>query len=108
MVEAMSYGIPTVASSIAASGLNLRDGEETLIGKEDEDFINKVVQLYENETLWYAIQRTAQNYIRQRCSPEAMKSELAAILGLGKQVGQPKLETNLERNKNNPPLVIAR
>ena len=108
LVEAMSYGIPTVASSIAASGLNLRDGEETLIGKEDEDFINKVVQLYENETLWYAIQRTAQNYIRQRCSPEAMKSELAAILGLGKQVGQPKLETNLERNENNPPLVIAR
>jgi len=108
LIEAMSHGIPTVVSPIAASGLNLRDGREALIGKEDEDFINKVVELYENETLWYAIQRAAQNYIQQHCSPEAMKSELAAILGLGKQVGQPKLEINLGGNENNPPSVIPR
>ena len=78
------------------------------IGKDDDDFIEKVLELYVNEALWHEIQHTAQKYVRDRCSPETMKSELAAILGLGKQVGQPKLETNLERNENNPPLVIAR
>jgi len=82
LIEAMSYGIPTVASPVAASGLNLRDRAETLIGNDDEDFIAKVLELYVNETLWHEIQHTAQNYVRDRCSPETMRRQLAAILDL--------------------------
>ena len=82
LIEAMSYGIPTVASSIAAAGLNLRDGAETLIGKDDDDFIEKVLELYVNEALWHEIQHTAQKYVRDRCSPETMKRQLRAIVDL--------------------------
>lgn len=82
LIEAMSYGIPTVASSIAASGLKLRDGAETLVAQDDDDFITKVLELYVNETRWYEIQHSAQNYIRDRCSPETMRRQLAAILDL--------------------------
>jgi glycosyltransferase involved in cell wall biosynthesis len=80
--EAMSCGTPPVASSIAASGLTLRDGAETLIGKDDDDFTDKVLELDVNETLGHKIQHPAQDHLRDRCSPETMKRQLAAILDL--------------------------
>ena len=107
LVEAMSYGIPTVVSTIAASGLNLRDGQEALIAANDEDFINKVVYLYGNETLWCEIQQTAQNYVWEHCSPEAMKNKLAATLDFDKELSQPESETNIERHENKlPPVTV--
>jgi GT2 family glycosyltransferase/glycosyltransferase involved in cell wall biosynthesis/SAM-dependent methyltransferase len=80
LIEAMSYGIPSVVSSVAASGLNLRDGREALIAADDEEFVNKVLRIYENETLWHAVQSAAQDYIRDHCSPAVMKDNLARIL----------------------------
>jgi glycosyltransferase involved in cell wall biosynthesis len=80
LTEAMSYGIPAVVSPVAASGLGLQDGREVLIAHDDDEFIAKVVQVYEDDKLWATVQRSAQDYIGQHCSPEAMKQELSDIL----------------------------
>jgi len=80
VTEAMSYGIPTVISTVAASGLNLRDGEEALIANDDQEFTEKTLRLYTDQNLWHEIQRGAQRYIRDNCSPEIMRQKLAEIL----------------------------
>jgi len=76
----MSYGIPSVVSPLAASPLNIVDGQEALVGHSDDEFIAKVIQLYHDETLWHSLQQAELNYIEQYCSPNAMKKRLANIL----------------------------
>jgi O-antigen biosynthesis protein len=80
LTEAMGYGIPAVVLPFPAAGLGLQDGREVLIAKDDDEFVAKVVQLYEDERLWFTVQQSAQDYIRQHCSPEAMKQELSDII----------------------------
>lgn len=80
LTEAMSYGIPSVVSPLAASGLNIQDGREALVGNSDDEIIAKVIRLYKDETLWHSIQQAERKYIKQHCSPGAMKKSLADIL----------------------------
>ena len=65
LIEAMSFGVPSVVSELTASQLDLTDGTEVLVAKSTEEFIQKVIKLYRNEKLWYKIQqRNAIEYVR--------------------------------------------
>ena len=80
LLEAMSYGIPSVVSSLIASQLNLEDRRETLIAESAEAFIDHCIDLYRNETLWYQIQQNALSYIQETCNPETLKNKLHEIM----------------------------
>ena len=45
LTEAMSYGIGAVGSRIMAQGLDVQNGREVLIAENDDDFVDKVVDL---------------------------------------------------------------
>jgi len=65
LIEAMSFGVPSVVSELTASQLDLTDGTEVLVAKSTEEFVQKVIKLYRNEKLWYKIQqRNAIEYVR--------------------------------------------
>jgi len=65
LIEAMSFGVPSVVSELTASQLDLTDGLEVLVAKSTEEFVQKVIKLYRNEKLWYKIQqRNAIEYVR--------------------------------------------
>lgn len=67
LIEAMSFGVPSVVSELTASQLDLTDGPEVLVAKSTEEFVQKVIKLYRNEKLWYKIQqRNAIEYVRVR------------------------------------------
>ena len=67
LIEAMSFGVPSVVSELTASQLDLTDGLEVLVAKSTEEFVQKVIKLYQNEKLWYKIQqRNAIEYVRVR------------------------------------------
>ena len=69
-----------MVSTVGAAGLDLCDGREALIAQSDDQFVEKVVQLYEDESLWVTLQRAAQDYIRRHCAPEVMRKTLADAL----------------------------
>jgi glycosyltransferase involved in cell wall biosynthesis len=81
LVEAMSQGIPSVVTTVGATGLGLADGSEALIARDDREFIDKVVDLYEDEARWTAVQRAAQDYVERRYSSDVMRQRLAEVLG---------------------------
>jgi len=54
--SALTYGVPTVATSLAIEGMSLIDGRHILIGDTPIDIANHIVKLYTNEHLWYSIQ----------------------------------------------------
>ena len=81
LIEAMSQGIPAVVTTVGATGLGLEDRREALIARDDGEFVDKVVELYEDETLWAAVQRAAQDHVRRQYSSDVMRGRLAEALG---------------------------
>lgn len=80
LTEAMSYGIPSVISPLAAQGLAAQNEKQVLIARNDKEFIEKTVQLYTDDALWHEVQQGAQHYIHDNCSPQTTKKKLAEIL----------------------------
>ena len=89
LIEAMSQGIPAVVTTVGATGLGLEDRREALIARDDGEFVDKVVELYEDETLWTAVQRAAQDYVRRQYSSDVMRRRLAEALGTPRGAGMP-------------------
>jgi glycosyltransferase involved in cell wall biosynthesis len=48
----LAHGLPVVATSIAAEGMFLKDGESVLIADDAHAFADAVVRLYQSEVLW--------------------------------------------------------
>jgi glycosyltransferase involved in cell wall biosynthesis len=89
LIEAMSQGIPAVVSTVGATGLGLEDGREALIACDDGEFVDKVVELYEDEALWGAVQRAAQDFVRRQYSSDVMRRRLAEALGAARGARTP-------------------
>ena len=58
----MAFGVPVVATSLAAEGMELTDHEDILVADEPEDFARALIELYESEELW---NRLSENGIRK-------------------------------------------
>lgn len=52
IVHALQHGTPSIMTAIAAEGLFDSPGYERWIAEDPEEFAQKAVQLYEDETLW--------------------------------------------------------
>ncbi len=60
--QSMAFGVPVVATSIAAEGMELKDHEDILLADKPEEFAEALVELYESEALW---NRLSENGIRK-------------------------------------------
>ena len=50
--QSMAYGVPCVATSIAAEGMEAKDGREIAIADDARTFAARVVELYRDEEQW--------------------------------------------------------
>ncbi len=76
LIEAMSKGIPAVVSEIIAVQLRLTDGQEVFIAKNSSEFAEKIIQLYQNESLWERLQQKSIEYVQMNNNPETIKKYL--------------------------------
>ena len=60
--QSMAFGVPVVATSLAAQGMEVTDHEDILVADEPENFARALIELYESEELW---NRLSQNSIRE-------------------------------------------
>ncbi|MFO1350644.1 MAG: glycosyltransferase [Gammaproteobacteria bacterium] len=80
----MSYGVPVVATPMAAEGMALTDGVDVLIGADAAAFAAAVVRLYRDGELWRRLSASGLVNIEQYFSFAAAERQLrAALLGLG-------------------------
>jgi len=80
--QAMAFGLPVVATPMAAEGMGLRDGEELLIADSAQDFADAIVRLYGDEALWQRLAEGGRDNVRRRFSRAHAREALAAMLGL--------------------------
>jgi glycosyltransferase involved in cell wall biosynthesis len=80
VTQSLALGLPTVATPIAAEGLDLVDGEHLAIAADPIAFARCVVDVYRNETLWNRLSESGRRHIEARLGHEAVKKSVAAIL----------------------------
>jgi GT2 family glycosyltransferase/glycosyltransferase involved in cell wall biosynthesis len=85
IVTSLSYGVPCVATSVAAEGMNLVHGENVLISATPGEFAQNLVKLYQDRATWESLSDQGLDYVRQHYSLEVYQqqlTELLAVLGL--------------------------
>lgn len=77
---AMSHGLPVIATSMAAEGMWLRDGENALLADDTESFANAIFRLYDDRALWYRLSEGSLQNIREHFSFDVARRTLEAAL----------------------------
>ncbi|MFV9503966.1 MAG: glycosyltransferase [Oscillochloridaceae bacterium umkhey_bin13] len=82
ILEGLSYGVPTVSTSIGAEGLGLINGEEILIADTPREFADQVVRLIRDAALQQRLCHAGRRVAEQQYSWQAVGQQLQSYLGL--------------------------
>jgi O-antigen biosynthesis protein len=77
---AMSYGLPVVATSIAAEGMQLNHGDNILVADDADTFSSTVLRLYDDEPLWLQLSDRGLDNICKYFSFDAAREALRRAL----------------------------
>jgi O-antigen biosynthesis protein len=78
--SAMTVGLPTVATTIAAEGMSLTNGENILIADSAGEYADAIVKLYNDVELWNRLSRNGLIFAENAWGAEAAWKILADIL----------------------------
>lgn len=80
--EAMNFGVPVVATSLAVEGMHLVSGRECLVADDAEKFAAHIVELHSNAELWVNLSLAGIQSVERHFSFEAVRAPFLAALGL--------------------------
>jgi glycosyltransferase involved in cell wall biosynthesis len=75
-----SFGLPVVATSVAAEGMYLQHGREVLIADSPQEFADAVLRLYDDPALWASLSQAGRQLVRERYSPEVIREGLRQVI----------------------------
>ncbi|HZU79416.1 MAG TPA: glycosyltransferase, partial [Acidimicrobiales bacterium] len=78
--EALAAGLPLVATSMAAEGMGLVDGEHVLVADTAEDFAAAVARLHQDEELWNHLRAAGRAHVEAHFGLERMRREIEPLL----------------------------
>ncbi len=79
--ESLAHGLPVVATSLAAEGMHLQDGESVLIADDPDSFVAAILRLYNSPQLWRRLSDNGISVIEEHFSVVAAMKGLRAALG---------------------------
>ncbi|MDT8409106.1 MAG: glycosyltransferase [Wenzhouxiangellaceae bacterium] len=78
--QAMSCGLPVVATACAAEGMYTRHGHDILMADTAEDFAAQVVRLYQDPELWRTLADKGRENVQRHFSIDAARTALNGLL----------------------------
>ena len=78
--QSMSFGVPTVVTSIAAEGMHLIDGVDAMIADQPDRFADSVVRLWSSPELWRQVSQNGLKNLNEHFSVEAAARRIDEIL----------------------------
>ena len=78
ILEAFSYGLPVISTTIGAEGLEVTPGLDILIADEPADFAEQCIRIWVDDPLRQQIGATARALWERKYSPAALARALAA------------------------------
>lgn len=80
LLTSMARGVPCVASTIAAEGMLLENDVEIAIASEPDQYLSKILDLYDNEPLWSQYSSAGFEAVLKRHSLNSGRALLKDIL----------------------------
>jgi glycosyltransferase involved in cell wall biosynthesis len=77
--QSMAHGLPVVATSVGAEGMQLQDGKHLLVADEPEAFARHVLSLLTDDALWRGTQENARDFVESRFSSRALTDKVGAL-----------------------------
>jgi GT2 family glycosyltransferase len=78
--QAMAKGVPVVATSIAAEGMQLVPGRDCIVADSPEAFLDAISSLCSNCTMWDSLREQGLQNIQAHFSPEVAFARFASVL----------------------------
>jgi len=79
-IEAMAWGVPVVATSLAVDGLNLENGRHVRIAETDAEMIAQIVRLMSDPQLYTAQREAAFQYVHDNFGQTTIEAQVKAAL----------------------------
>ena len=76
----MTVGLPVVATTLAAEGMSLEDGENMLAADGSEGLANAIARIYRDETLWRSVSENGLAFAKKAWGAKSAWQTLAEIL----------------------------
>jgi glycosyltransferase involved in cell wall biosynthesis len=86
--QAMSYGLPVVATTPSIEGMQLEPGNDVLIGDDPEWFAEAVARAYRDESLWQQLAAGGLDNISRHFSPEVATAAITELLLISDRQGR--------------------
>ena len=77
----MASCLPVVATTLAAEGMSLTNGENILVADSADDFANAVEKIYQDEVLWTKVSQNGFDFAGKTWSADAAWETFSIILG---------------------------
>ena len=76
----MSYGLPVIATGLAAEGMHLQDGKDVMIAEQPADFARAALSLRDDAELWHRLSKAGLENIQRHFSPASAAETLRRVL----------------------------
>ncbi|WP_376692545.1 glycosyltransferase [Wenzhouxiangella sp. EGI_FJ10409] len=78
--QAMSWGLPVVATACAAEGMYLEDGEDVLLADTTEALVEAIVRAYNDEALWMKLSEGGLANVEKHFSFDAARRAISELM----------------------------
>lgn len=68
LIQSLSFGVPSVATSVAAEGIGLTSGREAIVADNADEFASAVVELYGDPKKWGELQNAGFDFVEKNYS----------------------------------------
>jgi glycosyltransferase involved in cell wall biosynthesis len=80
ITHSMAWGLPVVATPVAAEGLRLVDRDQIMIASDAPAFAERMVTLYRDELVWRRMSEQGRRHIQKHLGFDAIRRSVAAML----------------------------
>ncbi|QMU53926.1 MAG: glycosyltransferase [Nitrosopumilus sp.] len=82
ITQSLAYGLVVITTSIGAEGISDKNGEILIISENDDEFIEKAVLLYNDESFWTKLSLNSKKHSEENFSPEYVKNTIEKIIAI--------------------------
>ena len=80
VLTSLGYGVPCVATSVAAEGIGLTDGLNILIANTPVEIVDAVVRAFGSVELWTSLSEHGRTWVQNNYSREVVSSRLLEVI----------------------------
>ena len=80
VTQSLAWGVPVVATPIAAEGMQMVDGQHLMIASDPVEFARRVIEVYQDEELWTRLSDNGRRHIEAHLGYESIRASLSALL----------------------------